>query len=113
MSEPLRCTCSQQFGSGGHSSYCALLNGGTDLRERYSSSGAAANAAEGGVQHKALSWALTQAISALENWGRHHEWCAVARSEWQGEPGTEPCICGYREQMEQLRLKRGVWTNGH
>jgi len=41
--------------------------------------------------------ALRHAISVLENYGDHHEWCARA-----GGSG-EPCNCGLWDELERLR----------
>ena len=42
--------------------------------------------------------ALRHAISVLENYGDHHEWCARA-----GGSG-EPCNCGLWDELERLRF---------
>lgn len=39
-----------------------------------------------------MQWTVTQLRTALENWGRHHDWCKG--------PGPLQCNCGYRAALE-------------
>jgi hypothetical protein len=45
------------------------------------------------------------AISTLENYGDHHDWCAAAAP---ANPGL-PCTCGFLGQLLRLRAERDKW----
>lgn len=45
---------------------------------------------------KALRWELTRAKSALENWGRHHGWCASRNDALAG------CNCGLETAIANI-----------
>ena len=49
------------------------------------------------AQSAAPAEGLRQAISVLENYGDHHEWCARA------DGAAEACTCGLWDQLERLR----------
>ena len=57
-------------------------------------------------------WTLTLAITALENWGRHFEWCSSLKPpyypEWPytNDPLPLSCDCGLSTQTAELRLMR-------
>ena len=41
--------------------------------------------------------ALTQAISVIENYGKHHAWCD------RSDGAAEPCNCGLWPEIERLK----------
>lgn len=45
------------------------------------------------VDEKHLRWHVTRLRSALQNWGRHHDWCNVRKSPL-GDAPPEACNCG-------------------